>query len=654
MRHYHILTNLLIVTLWLFGIDIPAAWAKAEQNNCKLTYFQGLTKDLKRFDNSDLSKYQNVAAKLEHCLNESTPDLYLFKNEIFYKMGLIHLSLGNDMKAMNAFEELKNLGDSYYNVSKERLSDLYTSFGLWARLKNLLPEDDTSEFFKSLNKTLYEKIYDENKFSTIDDELVPMLNISPYDIDILTIRSDFLFRKLIDSSHFNDLTVAYEITRVYETILEKHKIMLSLDKRIQIHYSIAMIQLLILNIEPTQHIRKCLSIDMDYKPCKDLSLMVSRLNKINPTRSQLFDTQTYTSEKNIDWEEINKYYTVDKRKNQINYDWINNHIVESINRNIDLFITHRPITKKLFLKKDTKTELVSTADNFAFFKFIDIILCQANMELSLKSKNKKEHKKLMDHYCKKIMKETFSKEDLDKFVNTLNKKDAQLPEEFINTVWNTYPTVAIYMVDKIISRKNFRLHNGQLQDVIIKFFDDNSLFNTMDPFIQKEASIIQKIMNQKQKLNEQRQQQQQRQFFQQFAGGQQGQQRGPPPQQPPAHNPDKDYYKILSVPKDANSKEIRKAYLNLTKKYHPDKQGNMSEDEQKKVHEKMSEINEAYEILSDDSKRNEYDNMSRGGGPGAGASFGNQRQQGNRNGWFNFQQQAQGNPFPFGNMRGGF
>ena len=653
MKYNYIIINLLVIALWLCGISIPVTCARTDKDNCELTYFQGLTKDLKRFDNSDLSKYQNVAAKLEHCLDDSTTGLRLFKNEIFYKMGLIHLSMGNDMKAMNAFEELKNLGDSYYNLSKERLSDLYTQFGLWDRLQKLLPEDDTSEFFESLNKTLYEKIYDEEKFSTIDDELVPMLNISPYDIDILTIRSDFLFRRLIDSSHFNDLTVAYEITRIYETILEKHKIMLSLDKRIKIHYSIALIQLLILNIEPTQHIRKCLSIDMDYKPCKDLSLMVSRLNKINPTRLQLFDTQTYSSEKDIDWEKINKYYTVDKRKNLINYDWINNQIVESINGNIDLLITDRPITKNLFTKKDTTiTEIVSNADNFAFFKFIDVILCQANMELSLKGKNRNEHKKLMDHYCKKIMKQTFTKEELDNFVNTLTKKDAKLPEEFINDVWNTYPTVAIYMIDKIISRKNFRLHNGQLQDIIIKFFNDNSLFNTMDPVIKKEAAIIQKMMNQKQKLNEQRQQQQQRQFFQQFAGGQQGQQyqqRGPPPQQPPAHNPDKDYYKILNISKGANSKEIRKAYLNLTKKYHPDKQGSLSEEEQKKVHEKMSEINEAYEILSDDTKRNDYDNMGRGR-----QGFGNQGQEGNPNGWFNFQQQGQGNPFPFGNMRGGF
>ena len=60
------------------------------------------------------------------------------------------------------------------------------------------------------------------------------------------------------------------------------------------------------------------------------------------------------------------------------------------------------------------------------------------------------------------------------------------------------------------------------------------------------------------------------------------------------------YYKILGVPRDADSKTIRKAYRDLSKKYHPDKyRGDMDADA---VMRKMAEINSAYEILSNEGK----------------------------------------------------
>lgn len=61
----------------------------------------------------------------------------------------------------------------------------------------------------------------------------------------------------------------------------------------------------------------------------------------------------------------------------------------------------------------------------------------------------------------------------------------------------------------------------------------------------------------------------------------------------------KDYYNILGVSKDASDDEIKKAYRKLAHKHHPDKQGG---DEQK-----FKEINEAYQVLSDKKKRQQYD-----------------------------------------------
>ncbi|XP_017886250.2 protein tumorous imaginal discs, mitochondrial-like [Ceratina calcarata] len=64
----------------------------------------------------------------------------------------------------------------------------------------------------------------------------------------------------------------------------------------------------------------------------------------------------------------------------------------------------------------------------------------------------------------------------------------------------------------------------------------------------------------------------------------------------------RNYYEILGVSKNASAKDIKKAYYQLAKKYHPDT--NKSDPEAGK---KFQEVSEAYEVLSDEGKRKEYD-----------------------------------------------
>ncbi|CAG4961020.1 unnamed protein product [Colias eurytheme] len=89
-----------------------------------------------------------------------------------------------------------------------------------------------------------------------------------------------------------------------------------------------------------------------------------------------------------------------------------------------------------------------------------------------------------------------------------------------------------------------------------------------------------------------------------------------------------DYYKVLGVSKNASAKDIKKAYYQLAKKYHPD--ANKSDPDAPK---KFQEVSEAYEILSDENKRKQYDTygttsdqMGDMGGPGGTDGFTHQWQ----------------------------
>lgn len=92
---------------------------------------------------------------------------------------------------------------------------------------------------------------------------------------------------------------------------------------------------------------------------------------------------------------------------------------------------------------------------------------------------------------------------------------------------------------------------------------------------------------------------------------------------------EKDYYKALGVPKTAKAAEIKKAYRELARKYHPDTHKGDA-----KAEDRFKEITEAYNVLSDEKQRKEYDEArsmfgggfrvptgARGGGGAAGAPF---------------------------------
>ena len=103
----------------------------------------------------------------------------------------------------------------------------------------------------------------------------------------------------------------------------------------------------------------------------------------------------------------------------------------------------------------------------------------------------------------------------------------------------------------------------------------------------------------------------------------------------------RDYYDVLGVEKTASAAELKKAYRKLAMKYHPD------QNKEKDAEDKFKELNQAYEILSDEQKRKTYDQFGHAafdgtgatGGPGGFGGFG---------GPFTYTYSTGGNPQDFG------
>lgn len=106
----------------------------------------------------------------------------------------------------------------------------------------------------------------------------------------------------------------------------------------------------------------------------------------------------------------------------------------------------------------------------------------------------------------------------------------------------------------------------------------------------------------------------------------------------------RDFYEVLGLKKGATAAEIKSAYRKMALKFHPDR------NKEKDAEEKFKEINEAYQVLSDDTKRQTYDQFGHAAfDPAAGGAAGNPFAGGARTGPFTWSYSSTnagaGNPF---------
>lgn len=101
----------------------------------------------------------------------------------------------------------------------------------------------------------------------------------------------------------------------------------------------------------------------------------------------------------------------------------------------------------------------------------------------------------------------------------------------------------------------------------------------------------------------------------------------------------RDYYEILGVDKKASQADIKSAYRKMALKFHPDR------NKEKDAEEKFKEINEAYQVLSDEKKRQTYDQFGHAAFDPASGMGGNPFSGGFQQGPFTYSYSTNGNPF---------
>ena len=517
--------------------------------------------------NEVLQEYDALIRQLETSVDAKQ----YFSNQLaqlYFKKALVQINLNRDTFAIDDLKQSLALDPLNKPVRNKLLSLLFTN-GRFHDMETYLTDDD-NEFKLKVEQIRgswrsAESFHNKRKYidcvKVLDNEILPFVSN-----DVKAIE---LHYHCMEKAYTNNMEVQEkEITPTRVIINDLGKLISLLPVDHMEWYSILVKYLLYTesNYDKAYHYtRNCLKVDNDYKECARESRFFVKFQKL----------LKYLEEYSV----VNGYYYLLSESND----------EMELDPDVDFYFVKAFLLEQgvSVSKADAKLlpSWVKTNFDYLNYKISSFASSLGNNKLTVSFQFKGDLDKLL---C-------------ESFIRTKDYKGAasycrKLDDDKNNPFLPKY----VPEIDRLLSRKEYQKAKLQLLQ-----FNSNVRRSKL---FKERSQIIEKI-EQKQEERRQRQRQKQ-QYFEQQQRLQRQRQQQQQQQQQQQHqmrsNSEVDYYKILGIPRNADEKAIKKGYRSQTLKYHPDKYkgGDMSPEQ---IEKKMQEINEAYEVLSNEESRRLYD-----------------------------------------------
>lgn len=542
-----------------------------------------------------LSEYDQLITDLEKAMEDNDEKITAnLVAQVYYNKAIMELSLNKVQRAIGDLGRTLDL-DPSFSLASSQLIKVLVERGRFGEIRARFSAEDYADTFLQMDK--WENAYlrvstyvsGETSEMSVDEclEIILMflMPITPYNSNVfeahLYCTKGKAKEAVADGDHETALALYKEIISDYSRLLNLHP-----QRNLQHYSDFAEYKLFtqLMAQDSWAIVKSCLRIDNVFEQCGSLSKMFSKLQDL------LKHLEEYSILDGFLYPNVGEQTDLQQaRLDSFDFDF--RLIDETLSGRVNLAKREmsklpknvRSVYDFLMWKVDEFSQrefgVAARVSRLMFVEVLNKLACEAGVR-SGKAKNP---------YCGEI------NDGNDMF----------------------FPKYAA-QVDQLIKRKNFK----EAQRILQKC--NRNVQKTA--FFKERWSVVERHRQQQQQKHQQQQQyefHQRQQRLRQYQKQRQHQQH----QQRQQQNQDKskDYYKILDIPKDADEKTIKKGYRTQTLKYHPDKYkgGDLSE---KQIEEKMQDINEAYEVLSDAESRQSYDRGDSGEGQGGGhpGGFGGQ------------------------------
>lgn len=514
-----------------------------------------------------LTEYDRLISDLENTEEKIANNVVA---QVYYKKALVELSLNKIQPAVGDLIRTLDLDPSLTPAS-QKLLEVLMEGGRFSEIRSRFSADNHAVLFSKMEN--WEKLflrvssYVAGEVSDLDPSLC--LEIVDLELKTVTLANPAVIEAHLACTKKKIVEVALSdaelVQALYKDLISDYSRLLKLQPLKSLHHYTELANYVLFTqnmaVDSWNIVKACLRIDNEYRECGALSKQFSRLQDV------LKQLEEYSIL-------IGYLYPNTKEQTDLPQDKLD--LFE-----FDFAAIHQTLTSAVKLPKRDLDKLplhVKTTYDFLLWKAEDF----ATQEFGLAS-FKTSFKFVSDLNMLACESAVRNKNVKNKYCLAVKDDDILF-----------FPKYAA-KVDSLTQRKKFNEAKTLLQK-----FNQNV---QKTHFFKERVAPVERHFQQEQKQQQQKfNQQKQRQQYQRQRQQQQQQQQ----QRQPQHDPSKDYYKVLDIPRDADEKTIKKGYRTQTLKFHPDKyKGN--DLTEKQIEAKMQEINEAYEVLSDPKLRESYD-----------------------------------------------